>query len=354
MTQKYAGLDFHQQTSVLHVIDDDGEPVMRTMARSQPDDLVTLVESISGKVSLTFEESSHAAWLWQLLDSHVDELVVCHAAHIRRDQNLSKNDEIDAKRLAHLLRLGELTEVHHGPEVDNDLKVLVSVYQRFNKKNVRAKNQLKHIFSGRQILCSGDGIYKAEQRGEWRKQLDRAALKVAADEYWILVDALSESKQRIKGKMLELAKDHPGYRSVVSLPGIGPVRAAKILGIVGTPWRFPEKRKFWKYCCLAVVMHTSSEYEPDGSGGFRRKTKVVDTRGLNRDGCLTLKNVFKGAAETAIRHYEEVQEDFEARCRIKDQELARVDIARKLASQCLTVWKRQEVYDAEKARWKKL
>ena len=42
---------------------------------------------------------------------------------------------------------------------------------------------------------------------------------------------------------------------------MGPIRAAELLPIVVTPYRFQNKRGFWSYCGLGVVMRSSSDWD---------------------------------------------------------------------------------------------
>ena len=76
---------------------------------------------------------------------------------------------------------------------------------------------------------------------------------------------------------------------------MGPVRAAQIVATAGTPHRFRTKRQFWSYSGLAVVTHTSAEYELR-AGRVVRRNKPVATRGLNPNCNRRLKSVFISAA----------------------------------------------------------
>jgi transposase len=70
---------------------------------------------------------------------------------------------------------------------------------------------------------------------------------------------------------------------------------------------------------------------------------------LNRNHNPQLKQVFKSAALTSLR-YDEVKTYYQ---HLIDQgtkpELARVSLARKLASIALTIWQRREAFDIQKA-----
>jgi transposase len=104
--------------------------------------------------------------------------------------------------------------------------------------------------------------------------------------------------------MVAEARRHRAYRLVRTCPGLGPVRAAELVAVVVTPYRFRNKRKFWNYCGLGVVERTSSDWVRTRSGEWVR-AQVQQTRGLNRDFNHTLKRIFKGAATTVIRQAED-------------------------------------------------
>ena len=82
--------------------------------------------------------------------------------------------------------------------------------------------------------------------------------------------------------MVAEARRDPAWAVLGSIPFFGPVRIALILAIMRTPWRFRTKRNLWAYCGLAVVTHSSSDYELV-NGQVVRKRRAPMTRGLNRN-----------------------------------------------------------------------
>ena len=90
---------------------------------------------------------------------------------------------------------------------------------------------------------------------------------------------------------------------------------------------------------------------PKPGGGWMRAQRAI-TRGLNRNRQPILKAVFKGAATTVL-----TKEDHPLR-KIYDKRLsegirpnlAKLTLARKLATLALMLWKREEEYDPTKHR----
>lgn len=353
MTRKNVGIDFHASTtSQIAIREQDGsllidEPLT---VDTQPEPMRTAIEAIAGEVHVMFEAQTGSAWLKRLLEPHVEEVVVCHAADNEQNRG-NKTDKADAKELAERLRLGDYTEVYQGSAVRTELKELVGRYRRTVDKIVRAKNQIKGLYRTRGISTPGSAVFEESSREQWLEKLEQPALRESVEQLLEVLDLYEDQQESNRKAMIREAKSHDGWESVSSLPGFGEIRTAKAIGIIGTPWRFPGKRQLWRYSCLAVVVHDSRQWHSEGPEGIVRHHEQI-TRGLNDDGRPELKKIFKGAAKDAIKHYPEVHCDFEARCRIKKPENAKLDIARKLASQILVVWKREEVYDPEKARWK--
>jgi hypothetical protein len=69
---------------------------------------------LRGNLSVTFEEGTWAAWLYDVLKPHVAHLVVCNPRKNALLKAGSKSDRIDARKLAELLRGNHLKPVYHG------------------------------------------------------------------------------------------------------------------------------------------------------------------------------------------------------------------------------------------------
>ena len=63
---------------------------------------------------MALEEGTCAAWLHDLLKPHVTKVLVCDPRKNSLLKAGNKNDRIDARKLADLLRTGLLSAVYHG------------------------------------------------------------------------------------------------------------------------------------------------------------------------------------------------------------------------------------------------
>jgi hypothetical protein len=73
--EKYIGMDVHQATISVAVMDGSGKLIMECLLETQAATIVEFIRGLHGTLSLTFEEGTAAAWLHDLLKPHVSRLV---------------------------------------------------------------------------------------------------------------------------------------------------------------------------------------------------------------------------------------------------------------------------------------
>jgi len=347
-TSKYIGMDVHMATTVIAVADKVGKIVAEAVIETKPPAILDFLKSQRGAVHVTFEEGTQAAWLHDLIRPHVAEVVVCNPREISVQDN--KADKSDAKRLAELLRTHGLKAVYHGEHGTQALKELTRSYGAILSDSIRVKNRLKGIFRGRGISCTGTTVYSKKGRDQWLQKIDNNAVGSRISKQFKELDCLTELRNEAEKELLAEARKHPATKILRSIPGIGPLRAAVILGFTSTPHRFRTKNQFWKYCGLAVTSEVTGEYTfIDGRVCRSRKKPLV--RGLNINYNHALKDAFKGAATTAAMGV--WRSDFNAMVANGTRSsLVLLTLARKIASIALAVWKKGELYDSKKLKFK--
>ena len=77
-SEKYIGLDVHQATISVAVMDASGKLVMESILESKASTLLQFLAGLRGNLSVTLEEGTWAAWLYDVLKPHVTHLVVCN------------------------------------------------------------------------------------------------------------------------------------------------------------------------------------------------------------------------------------------------------------------------------------
>ena len=347
---KYIGMDVHQATTVVVVLDAEGKLVWETIVATETGAMIRLIQSLSGPLHVTFEETTQAAWLHEVIRHFVTEVVVCDPRRNKLLTEGSKADKPDARKLAELLRAGLLRPVYHGHNGMRKLKELVRVYETLSQDTERTMGRIKAIYRGRGIRTPGRVVYQPKQREGWLEQLTQPEARQRAEFLYEELDALRPLRRKAKQAMLIESRAYQAVTLLRTIPQLGPVRAAMIAATVDTPYRFRTKRQLWSYSGLGVVIHTSAEYEME-AGRVVRRRKPVATRGLNHNCNRRLKEIFTSAAAggSQTEPYRSYLEELKQKG--MRAEMARLTLARRIAAIALSIWKKGESYDPKKLNW---
>ncbi len=344
---KYVGLDVHRDTISVAVLNADGKLVMQSVIATRASTILEFLQGLRGTLHVTFEEGTHSAWLYDLLVRRVAHLVVCNPRKNALLKAGNKSDAIDARKLAELLRLGYLKPVYHGQNSTAAVKHLGRSYAALTEDTTRIMGRLKALYRGQAIACAGKKPYGARHRDQWLAQLTDSGLQRRARRLYQELDLLQQLRRDARQDLILECRKHSETKLLRTIPWLGPIRVALLIGRVQTPHRFRSKRQFWAYCGLALETRDSGEYRVV-NGQIERRKKPVFIRGLNRNHNHDLKNLFKSAATTASgsegafgRFYENLLK------KGMRAEMARLTLARKIAAITLHVWKKGEAFDAK-------
>src|SRR5579862_2681540 len=344
---KCIGMDVHKESISIAVMNDAGKFVMECVIETKASTILQFIQGLSGDLHVTFEEGTWAAWLYDLLKPHVTKLVVCDPRKNASMKQGNKSDKIDARRLAELLRLDHLNSVYHGEHGLRSLKELVRSYLTITKDLGRVMSRVKAIYRSWAIPCPGKQVYAPRHRAEWLGKISEPGVRRRAEFYYQQLDALRTLRQEVRRDLLAESKKHQAWKQLCQIPSIGPIRGAVLLGILQTPHRFRTKRQLWTFGGLGIETYSSADHRYV-EGQLQRSKKPAWIRGLNENCNHDLKNLFKGAAIIASTKPGPFQEFYTALlAKGIRPEMARLTLARKIATIVLIVWKRGVSFDAQ-------
>lgn len=344
---KYIGLDVHQEAITVAVRNGAGKLVMESIVETKASTLLDFLQGLRGELHVTLEEGTWAAWLYEVLQPHVREVVVCNPRRNALLKEGSKNDRVDARKLSELLRGGLLRAVYHGENGVRTLRELARSYEVVSKDLRRVMNRIKALYRGWGIPCTGKQAYSRRYREPWLSKIREVGVRRRAELFYQQMDGLQALRHTVRGELLTESRRHPGVKILRQIPFLGPLRAAQLAALMQTPYRFRNKRQLWAYSGLAVETHDSAQYRYV-NGQLQRAKKPQQVRGLNENHNHAMKEIFKSAALSATCYAGPFQ-DFYTGLLAKGMkpELARVTLARKIAAVTLTLWKKGEGFDVK-------
>jgi len=324
LPMKFIGLDAHSKTCFFVVMNKRGKVVMKQRVITDERNILDFVDSVKGQKKLAYEEGVLSQWLYILLKDQVNELVVCQPS----EHSGAKNDEIDAGELADLLRVGRLKSVFHADNELMNLRTLVSGQMDLMSVLNQEKNRLKALFRQVAIPTPGAKIYSSP---DMAFQLPTDTQKYVACTLFEQIALLEEQRRGYLERFESNAKKYKEIKRLMTIPGIGPIRANQIVAVMVTPFRFPDKYHLFSYSKL-----TKHNRESDGKQYGKKPAS----------GHPLLKDVFKSAVLGAMKSNTAFRRKYnEKRAAGADAREARNAVAKKIAATVLAVWKTGKNYD---------
>lgn len=393
----YAGIDIAKHRHELCLVDETGKPVLQIFIENTHKGFEKLLQAINGLevapdgVRFCMEATGH---YWLALYCHLKELdyKVSVINPIQSDalRNLYirkiKTDEKDALLLAEMLRLGLAPEANLASETVMKLQTLSRIRIEFVHQIGALKNRvlgiLDRIFpeypkcfsnvfirTSKELLkryCEPEeiaeldiseltGFLKQHSRGrlgaERAEQIQALAkgtfginlaldaftleLRLMVEQVEFIEDQIAVIEEAINQVMEEMrpSPDTP-YRHVLeTIPGIGPVLAAAIIGEVGDISRFPNAKALVAYAGIDATVRSSGQFE-----GTRNR--------MSKRGSPVLRNSLWLAAVSARRFNPERKAFYELKCsQGKHSSVATGAVARRLVHLIYSLWKENRPFD---------
>src|SRR3989442_7771255 len=108
---QYIGMDVHKEAIVIAVLNGSGKLVMETILETKASSILQFIHGLRGELRVTWEEGTWAAWLYDLLQPQVEQVLLCNPRRNGLLKEGSKSDKADARKLADMLRTRMLRAV---------------------------------------------------------------------------------------------------------------------------------------------------------------------------------------------------------------------------------------------------
>jgi transposase len=313
----YIGVDLHRKKSQVAAIDQDGKLLFNRKVRTGPAEMQQVIDELRPQpIEVAFEATF--GWGW-FADQLAELGVPAHMAHPLATKAVSsarvKNDAVDAKTLAHLLRTNLLPEGWIAPPDVREARRLVRMRAALVRLRAKLKAQV-HALLG-EHGTQPDVVDLFSKKG--RSLLDELQLPAVSASRLAaclrLIDEISLEIVIAEREIYQSVKEDERVKRLLPIPGIGPIIAATILSEIGDITRFPSADKLCAWAGLTPSEHSSANNVRRGH--------------ISKQGSRWLRWVMVEAAVHAFRDVE-LRQFFVRIARRRGAKIARVAVARRL------------------------
>jgi transposase len=256
--RQIVGMDLHRRRSVLVRMTESGEHLETVRISNDPEYLRQVMERAGEHPEVVLEATY--GWYWAA-DTLAELGATVHLAHPLGVKMFSlrrvKNDQRDAADLADLLRMGRLAEAWIAPPATRELRGWVRHRAKLVGLRSSVKCQIHAV-----LAAAGVQVPMSDLFGASGQQLLAAARlapesRARVDSLRRLIEALDFEIELFATFVARRLREHPGYRALLQIPGVGPVLAAIFVAEIGDIARFARPAQLASWAGLTPKHHES-------------------------------------------------------------------------------------------------
>lgn len=258
---QFVGIDLHRRRSVIVRTTDTGEVLESTRILNDGERLASVLQRCGEAPEVVMEATYGWYWAADVIAEAGARLHLAHPLGVKAfEYRRVKNDEIDAKDLADLLRMGRLPEAWIAPPATRELRELVRHRAKLVALRAHCKAEIHAVLAkcGVQVsmtdlfgVAGTDLLNRVQLPGVYRGRIDSLRRMMETIEFEI--DVYSGL---LRGRLTA----DPGYTALQTIPGIGPTLAAVFVAEIGDVHRFTGPDKLACWCGLTPKHHESDTH----------------------------------------------------------------------------------------------
>jgi transposase len=330
----YVGLDVHKQSISYCVKTAEGRIVGEGVVSATRGALTQWAGALEPPWLGAMEATLFTGWIYDHLRPYAEELKVGHPLMLRAIvASKKKNDRVDARKLADLLRCDLFPECYIAAPQIRQLRRVLRFRNLILRQAIRMKNKIAGL-----LMEVGAPYHKQKLHG---KRCFAQLLTDLEDVPASVIELLRMSRgtmelfEGMQRQLLEGLREHLALAErverLMSIPGVGQVTALTWALEIGEPERFGSVRQAISYCGLCSAQ--------DSSAGKERRGPLSKQRNGH------LQSVLVEAAKLAPRWNPQLAALYQREVKRGHRNRATLAVARKLVTYLLAVDKRQTPFE---------
>jgi len=244
MSQDYVGIDLHRRRSVIVRMTEAGEEIERIRIDSDPVAFALKFGDLEPGTDVVLEATYGWYWAADLLEDHGMNVHLAHPLGINGFKNRRVKDDFrDAADLADLLRMDRLPEGWIAPHDIRELRELVRYRAKLVALRSGAKAQVHAVLAKLGVTVDVTDLFGVTGNELLDDLCLKGAYRLRVDSLRDLIDVYDGEIAFFNKEIRTALKDHPGYRAIQAIPGVGPVIAAILVVEIGDVTRFSRPAK---------------------------------------------------------------------------------------------------------------
>jgi len=324
MNTLYCGLDVHKESTYATIINVFGEVL--TQKRMRNEEVIEFLEPYQVE-KVAMEASTYIMPLHREMTGRGYDITVSHPLKTKYiAESRIKNDKVDSKALAELLRLNALPESYIPPMDIAELREKVRRRAFLVRQVSKLKVKIRDIMAYWGVKPpEGYGLF-TRKGVEWLRGLGMEPV----DCYLRLMEPFKQEILVMSKELRAMARDDSDVRLLMTIPGIGYYIALLIKAEVGDIHRFKSKDH--------LASHGGLVPSSKSSGGVQRHGRIT------RAGSTWLRWALVEAAMVHIRYDTPVTRLYHRVAERRGKKKALIAAGRELLTVCYSVLKYQRPY----------
>jgi transposase len=316
-TMLYVGVDLHRKRSQIAALDEQGALLLSRRIDNGPEQFLRVFGELGpAPLSVAFEATYGWSWFADLLQ---DAGIEAHMAHPLATKAIAagrvKNDAVDARTLAHLLRTHLLPEGWIAPPEIRERRRLVRARASLVRIGSRLRCQIHALLAEQGIHPPVERLFGPTGRRFLSSLELPAVTRGRIDAALRLIDASVAEVAIADRELRAVFAGDARIPKLVPIPGIGFTTAATVLAEIGEIERFHSPDQLCSWAGLTPTERSSDVHTQRGH--------------ISKQGSRWLRWVMVEAAASAVRN-PSLRLLAERIARRRGTKIARVALARRL------------------------
>ena len=265
----YCGIDLHARKMYLCILDETGEVRLHQNIKTDREVFLKVIKPFREDIAVAVECMFTWYWIADLCNEHDIPFVLAHALYMKAIHGgKAKNDKIDSRKIAVLLRGGMIPMAYTYPAKMRATRDLLRRRNHLMRKRAELYAHIQNTRSQYNLPETLGCIAKPRNRHGIVERFKDPSVQKMIDTDLAVIQAYDPIIAKMERDIISMANHHDpvAYALLKSIPGVGKILGLVILYEIENINRFPTVQNFASYCRLVKSVKESNGKKSGSSG----------------------------------------------------------------------------------------